>query len=173
MSVGAPPAPESQATLSMYTTRGAGGTRGGPASGFLGRAYVTLARWCSAFPTKPDVAVDVKNKRCECGKRHPSFGLPEEGRGYVRWCSACPGKTGNAVGIHSKRCECSKRQPSFGPPGEGLRSARWRSTCPGQSGNAVNVRIKRCECRARQPGFGLLGEGRSSALVLHLPRQAR
>ena len=65
---------------------------------------------------------DIKNKKCEgCGLKHPSFGLPAEGK--KQWCSGCAKVHTGAVNIryliNNKKYEgCLLKQPSFGLPAE-------------------------------------------------------
>mmetsp|Transcript_19753 Transcript_19753/g.62841 ORF Transcript_19753/g.62841 Transcript_19753/m.62841 type:complete len:115 (+) Transcript_19753:413-757(+) len=93
------------------------------------------AKWCSRCPTKPFGAVDVVNKKCECGLGAPSLGVP--GEATARWCARCPGKPpSGAVNVVSRKCECGRSQPSFGMKGDRLRDARWCKLCP---------------CRRKQP----------------------
>ncbi len=33
--------------------------------------------------------MDLRNKRCECGKTQPSFGLPGDAAKDARWCAEC------------------------------------------------------------------------------------
>ena len=46
-------------------------------------------------PEKPADAVDVVNKRCECGAKLPTFGLVK-GKPAL-WCANCPGRPADAV----------------------------------------------------------------------------
>ena len=65
-------------------------------------------KWCSRCPSKPEGAVNVKNKLCECGQAQPSLGLPGEG---PKWCSRCPGKPASALIPRSKRPSLPQAQP--------------------------------------------------------------
>ena len=113
------------------STRPSFGLPGGPAK---------TAKWCSKCPEKPDNAVDVRNKRCECGKSFPIYGMPGGTPGSGRWCAKCPEKPADAVNVHSKRCECGEHQPSLGLPGDSPRDARWCANCPTKPANGVYLR---------------------------------
>ena len=52
------------------------------------------------------------NRRCECGRAVPSFGLPGEPRW---WCARCPSKPQRAVLVHKKRK--SSANTTSRPPG--------------------------------------------------------
>jgi hypothetical protein len=99
------------------------------------------AKWCSKCPEKPTEAVDVRNKRCACGRSYPSYGLPGGNTSTAKWCLKCPSKPDNVVKVHSKKCECKMAQPSLGLPGD--LSARWCAKCPGMPLNVVKMARKR------------------------------
>lgn len=124
------------------------------------------AKWCSMCPGKPEEAVNVTNKRCECGVAScPSFGLPEEGKKGARWCARCPGRPIEAVNVTNRRCECGLSQPSFGlVSGEGRRGAKWCAKCPGRPPEAMNVTNRRCQCGLSEPSYGYPGIGRRLAI---------
>ena len=102
---------------------------------------------------------DQAKKRCECGSRQPSFGLPgASGMKDARWCSQCPSKPDIVVDVKHKRCECGSHFPSFGlPESSGSKAARWCSQCPSKPINALDVTHQRCKCRNHIPTFGLPG----------------
>ena len=98
------------------------------------------ARWCATC--KPSDAVDVKNKRCECGRAQPAFG-PKGGEPKdARWCAKCPKKPSDAVDVKHKRCECGKARPIFAPEGGEHKDARWCAKC--KPSDAVDVVSKMC-----------------------------
>ena len=101
---------------------------------------------------------DLASKKCEgCQLKHPSFGLPAEGK--KRWCGGCAKGHAAAVNV-GKNCEdCQLKQPSFGLPGEGKK--RWCGGCAKGHAGAVDVSSKKCEgCQLKQPSFGLPSDGK-------------
>jgi hypothetical protein len=106
--------------------------------------------WC--FDCKSEDGVDIKNKKCKCGKAQPSLGLMGE---TAKWCSKCPDKPSEATNVVSKKCICGKTQPIYGFFGE---TAKWCSKCPDKPSEAINVVSKKCDCGKAQPNFGLPGE---------------
>ena len=111
------------------------------------------AKWCSKCPDKPHDAVDVRNKKCSCGKSFPTYGMPGGSPGSGRWCAKCPEKPADSVNVHSKRCMCGKSQPSLGLPGEHPREARWCAKCPGKPANAVYLRERASKRSAKGAGI--------------------
>ena len=105
------------------------------------------ARQCRC---KPSDAVDVKNKRCECGAGQPSFG-PKGGQPKdARWCAKC--KPSTPWMVH-KRCECGLVRPTFGPKGGKPKDARWCAKCPKKPAEAVDVNHKRLRVRRGPAGL--------------------
>ena len=133
---------------------------------------VTRSVWLMSFvcklsfaecPDKPMWAVDVVNRRCQCRRSQPSFGLPGETRKEARWCARCPDKPATAVNVKSPRCECGLRVPTMGLKGAQRNSARWCKLCPGKPEDAVNVASRRCECGRSDPSLGLPWSSHRSA----------
>jgi hypothetical protein len=62
---------------------------------------------------KTDDMIDVKNKRCKCGKISPVFNVPTESTGVC--CNNC--KTDDMIDVKNKRCNCGKSQPMFNAAG--------------------------------------------------------
>ena len=56
--------------------------------------------------------VDVKHRKCSCGKCAPSFGMPG---GKATHCKEC--REQGMVDVKNRKCSCGKSQPSFGMPG--------------------------------------------------------
>ena len=100
--------------------------------------------------------MNVKHKKCECGKHRPTFNL--EGKFTAIWCSECPTKHPDAVDVMDKRkCECGKHRPTFNLKGK--TTAIWCSECPTKHPDAVDVVDKRkCECGKYRPTFNLKGK---------------
>ncbi|AGE54957.1 hypothetical protein PBCVMA1D_534L [Paramecium bursaria Chlorella virus MA1D] len=103
-------------------------------------------KWCS--DCKPKDAINVKIKKCKCGKSQPNFGLPGQ---KAEFCGDC--KPEDAINVVAKKCKCGKRQPIFGLPGQTTRI--WCSEC--KPDDAINVVSKKCNCGNR-PSFGLPGQ---------------
>ena len=80
--------------------------------------------------------VDVKNKRCECGKAIPNYNLPGESKAIC--CASC--KSDKMVDVKNKRCECGKAIPNYNLPGES--KAICCASC--KSDKMVDVKNKRC-----------------------------
>lgn len=119
-----------------------------------------VLKWCSKCPNKPKKAVDLTAKRCECGAKQASIGLPGETRRQVRWCASCPNKPPEAIchirGSHKKPCACGANlRPRFGIRGE---KPKWCAKCPGKPANAINLCCKRCVCGTAQPTFLMPGD---------------
>ncbi len=106
-------------------------------------------KWCYTCPTKPDNAVNLVSKRCECKAAIPSLGLE---KGVALWCVRCPNKDPNAKDVVHKRCKCGLAIASIGV--EGGRPLYCKD-CPEKPANAKNVRGKRCQCGSKLPSFGL------------------
>lgn len=120
----------------------------------------SVLKWCSKCPNKPKQAVDLTAKRCECGLKQASIGLPGETRRQVRWCASCPNKPPEAVchirGSHKKPCACgTNMRPRFGLRGE---TPKWCAKCPTKPPAAINLCCKRCQCGAAQPTFLMPGD---------------
>jgi len=130
----------------------------------------TTGKWCGKCPDKPKEAIDVKNKRCECGKSQPILNLPGQTKG--RWCTKCPDKPKEAINVNHKRCECGKSQPSLNLPGQ--TKGRWCSKCPDKPKEAIDVKNKRCECGKAIPSLNLPGQtkGRWCAKCPDKPKEA-
>jgi hypothetical protein len=92
--------------------------------------------------------VDVKSKKCPCGKQ-PLFNEPTETIGIC--CAFC--KTSTMVNVKSKKCKCGKARPSFNKPNE--TNAICCQSCKDET--MVNVMDKKCKC-GKQPNFNELNE---------------
>jgi hypothetical protein len=104
--------------------------------------------WCKTCPDKPDDAIDIKNKKCPCGKQK-CYGLPGDKK--PSWCKTCPDKPGDATDIVNKKCICGKR-PQFGLPGG---KVLWCKKC--KPYDAVDVGHKKCPC-GKRPFLTLIGD---------------
>jgi hypothetical protein len=94
--------------------------------------------------------INVRSKRCVCGKR-PHFNLPGEITG--EYCAVC--KTEGMIDVISKRCVCGKStNPVFNLPDES--PAKYCATC--KTEGMINIKHKRCVCGKTQPHFNLPGE---------------
>jgi hypothetical protein len=94
--------------------------------------------------------INVRDKRCKCGKVRPSFNEPGETNALC--CASC--KTDTMVNVISRMCQCGKSQPMFNEPGE--TNAICCSSC--KIATMVDVISKRCKCGKAQPSFNEPGE---------------
>ncbi|CAE8624047.1 unnamed protein product [Polarella glacialis] len=80
--------------------------------------------------------VDIVNKKCQCGRCRPYFGLPGDERPSC--CVQC--KSPDMVDIVSKKCKCGRCIPVFGLPDD------ERPTCCVQckSPDMVDIVSPRC-----------------------------
>ena len=86
---------------------------------------------------KTDKMVNVRSKKCKCGKSRPSYNLPDEKVAIC--CKKC--KTDEMVDVRSKKCKCGNR-PSFNLPDEKI--AICCKKC--KTDEMVNVISKKCKC---------------------------
>ena len=98
------------------------------------------------FVCKEVGMVNVKNKKCNCGKR-VSFNLVGKRPMY---CSQC--KTQGMIDVKNKRCKCGKRHPIYNHPGL---KARYCSDC--KEIDMVDVKSKKCKCGKSIPNFNYPG----------------
>jgi len=98
---------------------------------------------------KLDGMIDVKHKRCFCGKvGHPLFNLPNEKTPL--YCKDC--KSDNMIDVSSKKCVCGKvGHPCFNLPSETI--ARYCKDC--KTENMIDVIHKLCFCNSTRPIFDL------------------
>jgi len=101
--------------------------------------------WCKVHKT-PEM-VDVKNKKCICGKR-PVYNFPGENNGVC--CKQC--KTNKMIDVTSKKCPCGNR-PSFNVSGETI--GICCKEC--KTSEMVDVINKKCPC-GKKPSFNFPGE---------------
>ena len=130
--------------------------------------------------------IDVKNKKCRCGKKTPYFNYPEEKKAIC--CVDC--KDPGMVDVKSKKCRCGQKRPYFNYPEQekavccydckdyGMvdvksikcRCGKKRPTFNYPEENAiccadckdpgmVNVKSKKCRCGKKQPIFNYPEEG--------------
>nr|QBK92003.1 MAG: endonuclease [Pithovirus LCPAC304] len=90
----------------------------------------------------------VRDKRCHCGKKRPSFNLKGK---PAKYCMEC--KTTEMICVRDKLCHCGKKRPSFNSKGN---PAKYCSAC--KTDKMINVVNKRCHCGKSQPFFNLKGE---------------
>jgi len=103
------------------------------------------ARWCKTHKT--DEMVNVKDKKCPCGKA-PHFNHPGETKRIC--CAEC--KTDDMIDVANKKCPCGK-QTRFNFPEETVGICCVECKTPGM----VNVVDKLCPC-GKQPSFNHPGE---------------
>jgi len=85
---------------------------------------------------KTEGMIDIKNKKCKCGKRM-YFGLPDDKRASA--CNGC--KTEGMIDIKNKKCKCGTRM-YFGLPDDKRASACSKCKTEGM----VNIVDKKCKC---------------------------
>ena len=89
--------------------------------------------------------IDVKNKRCFCGKNRPCYGLEE---GIFTHCKEC--KTPDMYDVRNKKCFCGKNKPSFG-----LIQNKPSHCSECKTPDMYDVFHKKCFCKKYSPNFGL------------------
>ena len=62
---------------------------------------------------KTQTMVNVRDKKCQCGKARPYFNEPGQ---TVAIC--CSIKTETMVDVKNKRCICGKATPNYNEPGQ-------------------------------------------------------
>ena len=97
---------------------------------------------------KTDTMVDIKHKKCKCGKR-PNFNEPGETNAIC--CSQC--KTDTMVDVINKKCKCGKVRPIYNEPGKN--PAICCSKC--KTDIMIDVINKKCKCGTR-PNFNEPGK---------------
>jgi hypothetical protein len=101
--------------------------------------------WCKTHKT--DEMVNVRSKKCPCGKI-PSFNLPGETVGTH--CKMC--KTEEMVDVVNNKCPCGTR-PMYNLPGETVGVCCAECKTP----EMVDVANNKCKC-GKIPSFNLPGE---------------
>jgi hypothetical protein len=98
------------------------------------------SKWCFNCPDKPVNAVDVRHKKCLCGKHRPSFNLPN--KTIAIWCAEC--KLDNAIDVINPKCICGKHTPRFS---SSIKTKPiWFSVCPDKPKEAINIVDILCKC---------------------------
>ncbi len=113
--------------------------------------YSSFGKTDDKIPTccklcKLDGMIDLKHKKCKCGKHIPSFGNPDDK--IPTCCKLC--KTDDMIDIVNKKCKCGKLRPSFGKPDD------KRPTCCSKckTDGMINLINKKCNCGKSRPSFG-------------------
>jgi hypothetical protein len=104
------------------------------------------AKYCKSCKTS-DMR-DVRNNKCVCGKRQPSYNLEGE---KAKYCILC--KTSDMVDVKNKKCHCGKRIAIYNIDGE---IAKYCGLC--KSSEMINVCSTKCHCGKSQPSFNIEGE---------------
>jgi hypothetical protein len=94
--------------------------------------------------------VDIKHKRCRCGKAIPIYNEP--GQTLAICCASC--KTETMINVKDKRCRCGKAIPIYNEPGQ--TTAICCSSCKTET--MINVKDKRCRCGKAIPIYNELGQ---------------
>lgn len=92
--------------------------------------------------------VDVKNKKCPCGK-YPSCNLP--GKKNPIYCSKC--KTDDMIDVVNKRCPCGNH-PIYNLPGK---KPVYCAKC--KTDDMINIKNQKCQC-GTIPMFNVPGSSR-------------
>jgi hypothetical protein len=92
--------------------------------------------------------IDVKNKKCRCGKHNPNFNRP--GIKPAICCFTC--RDDDMINVNSELCECGTR-PTFNLPGKNF--AVCCVKC--KSDKMIDVKNKKCEC-GKIPNFNMPGK---------------
>jgi hypothetical protein len=112
--------------------------------GNIGDKSPTCCKEC-----KTDDMINIKNKRCVCGKKIPSFG--NIGDKNATCCYEC--KTHDMIDILHKKCKCGKKRPSFGNIGD--KNATCCYEC--KTHDMIDIVHKKCKC-SKIPSFGNIGD---------------
>ena len=89
--------------------------------------------------------VNVKSKKCQCGKANPYFNNPGETTAIC--CASC--KIDGMVDVKSKMCQCGKTTPYFNNPGETTRICC--SSC--KTKGMVDLKHNKCQCGKARPSY--------------------
>ena len=98
--------------------------------------------------------VDIKNRKCRCGRAIPYFGMAGDARATC--CASC--KEDGMVDIKNRKCLCGRARPSFGMPGDA------RATCCAscKEDGMVDIKSPKCRCGRARPSFGMPGDARAT-----------
>ena len=90
---------------------------------------------------KTNDMIDVKHKRCKCGKTRPCFNVSDETVGVC--CKDC--KTDDMIDVISRRCKCGSLSSAYNIPTEnkGVCCLKCKTS------DMINVVNKRCPCGTR------------------------
>ena len=94
--------------------------------------------------------IDVLNKKCKCGKAHPTYNF--EGETKAVCCSKC--KEVGMVNVVSKKCKCGKARPTYNFEGE--TKPVCCSSC--KEVGMVDIKHHKCKCGKSRPTYNFEGE---------------
>jgi hypothetical protein len=106
----------------------------------------TIAICCTSCKT--NTMIDIKNKKCKCGKS-PHYNEPNEIKPIC--CASC--KTDTMIDVSNKKCKCGK-YTQFNEPGELIPICC--SLC--KTNTMVDVKHKKCNCGKNNPRFNEPGK---------------
>ena len=93
--------------------------------------------------------IDIKNRKCNCGKHQPNFGFFYDL--IPNYCSEC--KEDNMIDIMSNKCGCGKN-PTFGFSKD--KNPSYCKDC--KSKDMIDLKHRKCKC-----GYGFpIGRGPAS-----------
>ena len=115
--------------------------------GFVGQKKALFCQNC-----KPEEAVNVVSRKCECELSSPSFGI--EGKTKRKWCKHCPTLPPDAVILnYRKLCLCKSVCPSFKIIG--MYDVLFCVKCKPE--NSEHIYHVKCQC-GTIASYGLLGD---------------
>ena len=79
-----------------------------PPSALSSEALTPVPLWpprprCYKCPNRPDEAIRIVSRTCQCGMRQPTYAFPGQSRKEARWCPNCPDKPAEAIDVAKKR----------------------------------------------------------------------
>jgi hypothetical protein len=98
--------------------------------------------------------VDVKNKKCFCGKTRPTY----NNKGEIKplYCSVC--KSDEMVDVKHQKCVCGKSRPIYNNKGEIKASHCFEC----KTETMVDIINKKCFCEKSRPIYNNKGETKAS-----------
>ena len=112
------------------------------------------ALYCRSCAKEVDInMIDVKNKKCKCGKSQPIYNEPGQTKAIC--CKDC--KTPTMVDVINKKCKCGTAIPIYNEPGQTKRICCKDCKTP----TMINVISKKCQCGTAIPCYNEPGQTKS------------
>ena len=92
--------------------------------------------------------INVKSKKCKCGKSCPCFNEPGEKKAIC--CFKC--KTDTMINVKDKKCKCGKSIPTYNEPGK--KKAICCFKC--KTNTMIDIKHQKCKCGKSRPNFNEL-----------------